>query len=237
MRRPLHVALFAPLAALLVALLFTRAGAVSAAEAECRVLDPELAGRYEGGCLDGLAHGEGVANGTAAEYRGAFRAGRKHGSGVKTWLVTGDSYEGTFDDDRRHGRGTYRWGPRSPWAGESYAGEYRADRRHGTGTYTWSSGDTYTGPWTDDVQTGPRTPMQHQRTRAAKALLAVIGTPGARVCGVAPLGIAHHQRIEGVVAEVLQDRLLIRVARIDDRPAAREDVLFWDVAMNWRPCR
>src|SRR5688500_16617172 len=54
------------------------------AQSPCRVLDPELQGSYRGPCVNGLAEGEGAASG-AAEYRGSFRGGRKHGHGVKTW--------------------------------------------------------------------------------------------------------------------------------------------------------
>jgi hypothetical protein len=203
----------------------------------CIVLDTELQGRYEGGCTDGLADGPGHARGSIAEYRGEFRAGRKHGRGRKTWLQTGDTFEGLFRDDLKHGEGVYRWGPASPWAGERYAGEYRDDRRHGTGTYTWSSGDSFTGPWENDLQTGLQTPMQQQRTRASKAALAAIGTPGARVCGTAPMGIAHRRAVEGEVDAVIQDRLLIRVTKVDGVPAVRQDIRFWDIVMNWRPCR
>ena len=64
------------------------------AQTACRVLDSELTGVYQGGCKDGLAEGYGEAKGSA-EYRGAFRAGRMQGKGVKTW-PSGDRYEGEF---------------------------------------------------------------------------------------------------------------------------------------------
>ena len=73
----------------------------ASAQTGCRVLDPELAGNYQGGCKDGLADGYGEAKGSA-EYRGDFRAGRKHGKGVKTW-PSGDRYEGEFVEDRKEG--------------------------------------------------------------------------------------------------------------------------------------
>lgn len=53
---------------------------VASLAADCRVIDPELQGTYAGGCRKGLAHGEGVAIGSA-EYRGGFRNGMKHGAG------------------------------------------------------------------------------------------------------------------------------------------------------------
>jgi hypothetical protein len=47
----------------------------ASAQTACRVLDPELAGIYQGGCKDGLGEGYGEAKGTA-EYHGDFHAGR-----------------------------------------------------------------------------------------------------------------------------------------------------------------
>ncbi len=96
----------------------------------CRVLDPELQLGYAGPCKDGLAEGAGSAVGSA-EYRGGFKAGRKHGAGVKTW-PNGDRYEGGFVEDRKEGHGLYSFG-HGPWAGERYEGDYSNDRRHGYG--------------------------------------------------------------------------------------------------------
>ena len=72
---------------------------------QCKVLDPELQGFYEGKCKDGLAHGKGYARGSA-EYEGEFRKGMKHGRGVKRWYW-GDRYEGGFFEDRKDGQGMY----------------------------------------------------------------------------------------------------------------------------------
>jgi len=133
----------------------------------CRVLDPELAAIYQGGCKDGLAEGYGDAKG-AAEYHGNFHAGRKHGKGVKTW-PSGDRYEGEFVEDRKEGAGRYTWSPRGPSAGESYSGAYLNDRRHGYGVYEWPSGDRYAGPWAQDASTGPPTPMMIAREQVPPA--------------------------------------------------------------------
>lgn len=114
---------------------------------DCKVLDPELQASYTGPCVNWLAEGEGSARGSA-EYQGGFRAGRKHGQGVKSW-PNGDRYEGAFVEDRKEGEGRYLWG-RGPWAGESYAGPYLNDQRHGTGAYRWATGDVYRGPWVED---------------------------------------------------------------------------------------
>src|SRR5438067_5493981 len=98
---------------------------------QCQVLDPELQGSYSGPCVNGLAEGKGVARGSA-EYEGEFKAGRKHGRGVKSW-PSGDRYEGEFANDEKQGHGTYTWG-RGPWAGERYEGNYVDDKREGFGT-------------------------------------------------------------------------------------------------------
>ena len=76
-----------------------------------------------------------------AIYRGEFRAGQKHGKGVKTWPSTGDRYEGDFVEDRKEGVGTYTWGRRSTSPGEKYTGEWLRDQRHGNGVYEWPSGE------------------------------------------------------------------------------------------------
>src|SRR6266540_6958480 len=95
-------------------------GVCAAARAQdCAVLDAELQGSYAGPCLNGLAEGAGEARGTA-EYRGAFKAGRKHGKGVKSW-PNGDRYEGEYAEDRMEGGGVYSWGA-GRWAGERYEG-------------------------------------------------------------------------------------------------------------------
>ncbi|HEY6509673.1 MAG TPA: hypothetical protein VIY56_16740, partial [Vicinamibacterales bacterium] len=138
--------------------------AVVAAQAQCKVLDPELQDSYTGGCKAGLAEGQGEASGMA-QYTGEFKAGRKHGKGVKTW-ASGDRYEGDFVEDRKEGTGTYTWGRGSVWAGQKYSGDYRADRRHGRGVHEWPGGERYDGPWENDVITGPATPTMIARTRA-----------------------------------------------------------------------
>ena|SRR5690606_26660126 len=62
--------------------------------AQCSVLDLELQHRYEGQCLNGLAHGQGVARGDHnAFYQGHFEQGAKSGYGVKLY-ANGDAYAG-----------------------------------------------------------------------------------------------------------------------------------------------
>jgi len=206
----------------------------------CRVLDPELAGTYRGGCKDELAEGYGEAKGTA-EYRGYFRAGRKHGKGIKTW-PSGDRYEGEFAEDRKEGVGKYTWSPRGPSAGESYSGDYLNDRRHGYGVYEWLSGDRYAGIWADDAITGMPTPMMIARARANTEALAAVGKPGAKVCRVLRVGIAVRDWIRGEVTAVDRDRIVVRI----DDPGRQPHVLdgqplvkgmtIRSAATEWTPC-
>ena len=199
----------------------------------CRVLDPELQGRYSGACVNGLAEGEGVASGSA-EYRGAFQAGRKHGHGVKTW-PNGDRYEGEFAADQKEGYGSYQWG-KGPWEGERYDGSFAADRRQGHGTYWWPSGDVYDGPWQGDRPTGPGTEMMRARARYAAEALAAVGKPGQKVCREMTVGIGGRDWVRGVVVGVEGEHVGVRI----DDPGAhahfpRGDTV-WDLARTWTPC-
>ena len=199
----------------------------------CRVVDPELQGSYSGGCVNGLAEGEGAASGQA-QYRGEFRAGRKHGHGVKTW-PNGDRYEGEFVADQKDGYGTYQWG-KGPWEGERYDGTFAADRRQGHGTYWWPNGDVYDGPWEADRPTGPGTEMMQARARHAAEALAAVARPGQRVCREMPVGIGGRDWVRGVVVGVEGEHVGVRI----DDPGAhthfpRGDTV-WDLARAWTPC-
>jgi len=212
----------------------------SGANAEsCRVLDPELRTAYAGPCVDGLAEGRGAALGSA-HYVGEFKAGRKHGKGVKTW-ANGDRYEGDFVEDRKEGSGIYSWG-RGPWAGERYEGGYLDDRRHGHGIYRWATGDRYEGPWAYDAAIGPPTPMMQANAKFEAEALAAVGTEGRKVCREMAVGIAERDWIRGVVVAVAQNRVGVR---IDDPGAqlhlvgqaeARRGAVVWDLAQAWTPC-
>ena len=181
---------------------------LAAAAQDCGVLDPELKGYYAGPCKDGLAEGEGIARGTA-EYRGGFRAGKKHGQGVKVW-PNGDRYEGGFAEDRREGRGKYSWG-RGPWAGESYEGPYVNDKRHGEGEYRWPSGDVYRGRFAEDNFAGYATPMMLARSRFEEEAKRGVGKEGQKVCREMPIGIAHGEWIRGVVVGISGEQVGVRV--------------------------
>ena len=206
---------------------------------ECRVLDPELQSSYRGPCVNGLAQGAGSARGLAG-YEGEFRAGRKHGQGVKTW-ANGDRYEGAFVEDRKEGRGKYTWG-RGPWAGESYEGDYLDDRRHGEGVYRWPTGDVYRGPWQRDAIAGYATPMMlAQRKHAQEAALAV-AREGVKVCREMAIGIALAEWIRGTVVGVSGEQVGVRV----DEPGTnrhviagvelQKDDIVWDAPIAWTPC-
>lgn len=209
--------------------------------ANCVVLDPELEGRYFGGCKDGLAEGYGRAIGIA-EYKGGFKAGRKHGKGTKTWPSSGDHYEGEFKDDRKEGIGTYTWGPRSVWAGQKYVGGYFDDRRNVSGIYEWPSGDRYSGTWKDDVITGQPTPQMFVRARAYGELVAAIGVPGTKVCREMTVGIGTRDWVRGTVLTVEADKL---VMRIDDAGRFQHTIagsaigkggIVRDALQFWTPC-
>ena len=210
----------------------------------CRVLDPELQGSYEGNCRGGLADGAGVAKGMA-EYRGQFQGGKKHGRGVKTW-PWGDRYEGDFVADRKEGQGTFLWGLRGPWSGERYEGSYSRDLRTGMGQYFWPTGDAYSGPWRDDQMVGPVDSILLDRFRVharadteARIAVARIGT---RVCRSIAIGIGEREWIRGVVAEVSDLHIAVRIDEPGRYGQALNDVSLvrgariWDDAPMWVPC-
>ena len=72
-----------------------------AAQSECKVLLPALAGSYEGGCRKGLADGDGVAAGTDI-YKGSFRKGLPDGEGTYV-------YAGQWKKGMRDGYGTFTY--------------------------------------------------------------------------------------------------------------------------------
>lgn len=186
------------------------------AQQSCKVLDPDLAqGSYVGGCKGGLADGYGEVSG-AGSYRGDFRAGKKHGKGIKV-MPNGDQYAGGFSDDYRHGKGAYVWGPNTRWAGDRYEGEYQRDLRHGLGVFQWGSGDRYEGPWQDDLRMG----LSVMETRRVQGLLPDKEmSAGIRVCTYLPLGLSHHQRVRGMVEHDAGQGKVIRIVDIDGTHAS-----------------
>lgn len=209
------------------------------AQSSCRVFDPDLAQSvYTGGCKDGLADGYGVVSG-AGSYRGDFRAGKKHGKGIKM-MPNGDRYAGDFRDDYRHGKGAYVWGASTPWAGDRYEGEYRHDLRHGWGVFQWGSGDRYEGPWQDDLRMGPSV-MELRRARAGEAAARSVKV-GALVCIEAQLGLVNRQRMSGKIEEITSETVRVRIVAVEGGVASYSggavkagDVLS-DKAAHWQLC-
>lgn len=212
------------------------------AQAGCAVLDPELQGSYEGGCVNGKAEGRGTAKGTAA-YVGEFHEGKKHGQGVKTWS-RGDRYEGGFVDDYMSGWGTYVWGARSLFAGDRYEGELAKDKRNGFGLYTWASGDSYAGPWKDDAVSGRATPMMIARFRATNASLEAMAKPGVKVCHESTVAAGPEARTEGETQGLNKDarQVSVKITKLGSPPALVAGVqvalgeVVWDDPLDWIPC-
>jgi hypothetical protein len=113
----------------------------------CKVLDKDIAESYEGDCLNGLAHGQGVAKGKDY-YAGSFSKGLENGEGTYQW-AGGDVYKGEWKDGRRTG-----WGLLTLPSGASYEGEWKNDKCHGTGSYKWPNGAYYDGDWKDNKRDG-----------------------------------------------------------------------------------
>lgn len=213
-------------------------------EAPCRVLDPELAAVYQGGCKDGLADGYGEAKGIA-QYRGDFRAGLKHGKGVKIW-PWGDRYEGEFVDDLKQGPGIYTWGPRGLSNGQRYVGEHLADRRHGFGTYTWPDGEVYAGQWRNDQIVGTPTSQMLERARVRarteREAQAAIAMPGVKVCRQLTVGISERDWIRGLVVEASTGNVGVKIVDPGRFPHTlygaeiTRGALVWDSVTAWTPC-
>jgi hypothetical protein len=207
----------------------------------CLVRDPELQGAYTGDCRNGLAEGYGEARGEAS-YAGEFKAGRKHGKGVKSWPSSGDRYEGYFVDDRKEGTGMYVWGRGSASPGERYTGGYVADRRHGYGVYEWPNGDRYAGPWENDAVAGTPTKGMITRAMAQVERAAAVGRPGARVCREMRVGVASVDMVRATVLAREGDSIRVRIDNagqfehtLGDRQIKHGDVIS-DAMRFWVPC-
>lgn len=143
---------------LLIALMMTAPSAAPAGEwitdpkAGCAVWNPApQPGEsivHEGSCKDGLADGDGRTRWYAAGklhsiYKGAYRAGRMHGTGVYLF-PDGSTYRGGFRSGHRHGHGVRTWP-----GGDRFEGEFRRGKRHGPGIMDFADAQRYAGPYTD----------------------------------------------------------------------------------------
>ena len=158
-------------------ILFTTLWTVSSstfASNDCKVRDQDLIpSDYTGACLNGYAHGYGVAKHTqkAITYQGNFKGGMPNGQGkyiykgsmvvlgnfVNGKLVGkgninfsgGASYTGGYHLNKMHGYGTYK-----SKGGHVFKGNYRHDKRHGKGLLIFKDGESISGQWVDDKLQG-----------------------------------------------------------------------------------
>lgn len=105
----------------LTVLLFVNESFAQEHTSDCRVLLSSISGQYDGDCKDGFAHGRGISKGIDI-YKGKFKSGLPHGSGVYTWK-SGNKYTGSWKKGRRNGVGTLY----SASNEESIKGQWRDD--------------------------------------------------------------------------------------------------------------
>jgi hypothetical protein len=98
----------------------------AAQQGSCRVVTPTLQQSYQGECLYGLAHGQGVAQGTD-RYQGQFKEGQPHGQGQYSF-ADGRRFEGEFVAGRVSGRARFFYSN-----GDVLEGEFRDNRLSGAG--------------------------------------------------------------------------------------------------------
>jgi len=72
-------------------------------DVNCKVLKPEIAGKYEGACEKGLAQGEGISSGLDT-YTGHFKKGLPEGEG-SCHYHTGEIFTGKWHKGERSGPG------------------------------------------------------------------------------------------------------------------------------------
>ena len=89
----------------LVALFLMMSAFVCGQQEGCRVLLPGISGAYAGDCKKGLAHGNGLAQGTD-RYEGHFSKGLPDGNGVYKW-ADGSLYDGQWKNGMRNGHGRF----------------------------------------------------------------------------------------------------------------------------------
>eukprot|EP00435_Cladocopium_sp_Y103_P015034 s2078_g3.t1 len=97
------------------------------------------------------------------EYRGEFRRGMRHGSGVYISQRNRMQYDGQWFRDRRHGNGTLT----IESAGKvlyTYDGQWQADKRHGSGSCVRCHKEKYSGQWVQNLYHGAGTFVDEKGT-------------------------------------------------------------------------
>lgn len=207
--------------------------------AACGVADPELQEAYHGGCLAGLAHGQGIARGRdGAFYQGNFVKGTKSGYGVKLY-ANGDAYAGHWQADYRHGHGVYEFGERSAWRGDKYIGLWERDQRHGRGAYLfYPTGESFMADWVEGQTEAFASPMLIRRKRTYEALLPVLGQVGLQVCSTLTDGASAQRVAHGRVVAVEGERIHVHVETQAVLENSKKLVLNprWDLMTEWMRC-
>lgn len=109
----------------LIIIVFLLSGRMAfAQQSDCQVLLPRISGTYKGDCRNGLANGNGLAQGI-------------------------DQYEGEFRKGLPNGRGIYRWAD-----GTFFEGYWKQGLREGTGRMVYSADSVITGFWKADKYVG-----------------------------------------------------------------------------------
>ena len=81
-------------------------------------------------------------------YRGAWKAGKKHGKGALQ-SANGDIYDGNFEYDEYHGMGIIWYKD-----GDRYEGNFETGHYQGHGMYVYQDGDVYEGAFVQGVREG-----------------------------------------------------------------------------------
>ncbi|HWA37134.1 MAG TPA: hypothetical protein VG873_04655 [Burkholderiales bacterium] len=139
--------------------------------------------QYAGDCLNGLAHGRGVARSAAYTYEGEFSEGRRHGRGALS-ISDGTRYVGEFRYGKRHGQGSttnpdglrhegawvegeiHGYGRSHHPNGDVYEGEFRNFQRSGRGVLVTADGRRFEGEWQAGRFTGPAAPSARELAQA-----------------------------------------------------------------------
>lgn len=74
-----------------------------------------------------------------AEYKGEFKAGKRHGEGTMTWINDGSNYKGIWSNDKRH-KGVMEFAN-----GQIYKGGFYNDKLHGLAYLLLNNGVVFHG--------------------------------------------------------------------------------------------